>query len=133
MGFSAAVALVGLIFGMISIKLMSIIENAQVVMTGAIGNNSKMSRNKKRIIASVMGTRKIIAIKMGVIFFGRISSLIFAVEAMYPEKAVERATLVIMNTVLVSNKIGRVAAKHGRSAARRMRTTSLSYGKKHKA
>jgi hypothetical protein len=118
-------ALIGLIFGIISIKLMTILENAQVVVNGAIGNNSRVARKGERFIASVIGTRKLIAIKIGVLFFGRISSLIFAVEAMYPEKAVERATMMIMNTVLISNKVGTVAAKHGKAAARRMKITSM--------
>lgn len=122
MGYGAMVALVGLAFSMISIKLMSIVENAQIVITGAIENNQRFSKYNTLVVAFAIGTRKFLAIRVGIIFFGKISAIIFAAESMYPEKVVERATLGIMNTVLLSNRINKVVAKHGRHAAKRIKT-----------
>jgi hypothetical protein len=125
MGMNAVVALLGLTFSMISIKLMSIVENAQVVVS-AVGNRRRLAnqaKNKNKVVVMVMGARKLLVIKIGIIFFGKISTMIFAAETMYPARVVEGATMAIMNTVLVSNKITRVAAKHSRNTAKRIKTT----------
>jgi len=126
MGYGELVALVGLVFSMISIKLMSIVENAQFVITGAKENKNRFSKYNTLIVAFAIGTKKFLLIRVGIIFFGKISAIIFAAEAMYPEKVVERATLVIMNTVLLSNRINRIAAKHGRHTAKRIKSGLIS-------
>lgn len=122
MGYGAMVALVGLAFSMITIKLMSIVENAQIVITGAVEKKQRFSKYNTLIVAFAIGTKKFLVIRLGIIFFGKISAIIFAAESMYPEKVVERATLVIMNTVLISNRINKIAAKHGRHTAKRIKT-----------
>jgi hypothetical protein len=125
MGMNAVVALLGLTFSMISIKLMSIVENAQVVV-GVVDKRRRLVNqvvNKNKVVVMVMGARKLLVIKIGIVFFGKLSSIIFAAETMYPARVVEGATMAIMNTVLVSNKITRVAARHGRNTAKRIRTT----------
>jgi hypothetical protein len=124
MGYGELVALVGLVFSMISIKLMSIVENTQFVITGAMENKKRFSKYNTLIVAFAIGTKKFFLIRVGIIFFGKISAIIFAAESMYPERVVERATLVIMNTVLLSNRINRIASKHGRHTARRIRSGS---------
>lgn len=122
MGYGAMVALVGLAFSMISIKLMSMVENAQVVITGAMENKRRFSKHNALVVAFAIGARKFLVIRVGIIFFGKISAIIFAAESMYPERVVERATLVIMNTVLLSNRINKIAVRHGRHTAKRIKT-----------
>jgi len=121
MGANPLVALVGLTFSMISIRLASIVESAQIVIVDTIGKRPRSLRPRKKVVALVIGARKFLMIKIGIIFFGKISSIIFAVEEMYPAKVVEGATLSIMNTVLLSTRIGKVAARHGKHAAKKIR------------
>ncbi len=133
MGYGAMVALVGLAFSMISIKLMSMIENAQVVITGAMENKQRFSKYNTLVVAFAIGTRKFLVMRVGIIFFGKISAIIFAAESMSPERVVERATLAIMNTVLLSNRINKTALKHGRHTAKRIKTgTNFITGKREK-
>src|SRR5262245_832878 len=123
MGYAAAVALVGLMFSMISIKLMSMAENAQITMIGAAGRHrSRILRQNEKIVAAAIGARKFLAIRIGIVFFGRLSSLIFLVEDMYPEKFVEGATMAMMNTVMLPNKLGKAVKKHGKGAAKKVIT-----------
>lgn len=120
MGFGAVVALVGLTFGMISIKLMSIVENAQIVIIGAIGTR-RLQLKQKKVVALAIGTRRYFVLRIGIVFFAKLSSMIFAAQGMYPEKAIEGATLKMMTTVQLSNRIGRAAAKHGKHAVKKIR------------
>ena len=133
MGYGAMVALVGLAFSMISIKLMSMVENAQVVMMGAMENKRRFSKYNTLVVAYAIGAKKFLVIRVGIIFFGKISAMIFAVESMYPERVVERATLAIMNTVLLSNRINKIAVSHGRHTVKRLKTgTYFITGKREK-
>ena len=122
MGFAAAVALLGLTFSIISIRLMSMAENAQIVMVGAIGKRRQLLKQNDRVVAVAIGARKFLAIKIDIVFFGRVSSIIFATQDMYPEKIVEGATLAMMNTVLLSNKLGKAVTKHSKDAAEKIMT-----------
>lgn len=122
MGYGSIAGLVGLAFSMISIKLISTVENAQIVLVEAVGKRPRSLRPNKKIVALAIGARKLFVIKIGILFFGKISSIIFAAEAMYPEKAVEGATMSIMNTVLLSSRIGKVAAKHSKHVAKKIRS-----------
>ncbi len=96
------VAVVGLACSMLTIRLMMVVENAQVI-AGAVGQQLQKRPN--------MGARKFRALKAGIAFFGKISSLIFVVQDMYLEKTVQAAALTMMNTVLSSNKIVSQAIK----------------------
>jgi hypothetical protein len=122
MGFAAVVAVLGLAFSIISIRLMSIAENAQITMVGTIGKRRRLLKRNDRIVAVAIGARKFLAIKIGIVFFGRVSSLIFAVEDMYPERIVEGATMAMMNTVTVSNKLGKAVKRRSRHAAEKIMT-----------
>ena len=130
MGANPLVALVGLTFSMISIRLASIVESAQIVIVDTIGKRPLSLRPRKKVVALVIGARKFLMIKIGIIFFGKISSIIFAVEEMYPAKVVEGATLSIMNTVLLSTRIGKVAARHGKHAAKKIRSRYSGFKEK---
>lgn len=129
MGFTALVMIFGLVFGIISIKLMSMVENAQVVMV----KQTRLSRNAlgktrtasgKIILSFTIGAHKLAFLRFGIWFFAKISSIIFTVEAMYPEKFVEGATLKMMNTVIISNQIRASAVKRGRRLVRTMRLST---------
>jgi hypothetical protein len=72
-----------------------------------------------------IGARRFLVIKIGIVFFGKASSIIFATQDMYPEKIVEGATLAMMNTILLSNKLGKVVTKHSRDAAEKMMAVRL--------
>ena len=122
MGFAAIVALLGLTFSIISIWLMSIAENAQIVMVAAKGRHRQLLKRNDKVVAVAIGARKFLAIKIGIVFFGKVSSIIFAAQDMYPEKIVEGATMAMMNTVLLSNKLGKVVKKHSRGAAEKIVT-----------
>jgi len=131
MGYAAAIALVGLMFSMISIKLMSMAENAQITMIGAAGRQRRrILKQNEKIVAAAIGARKFLVIRIGIVFFGKLSSLIFLVEEMYPEKFVEGATMAMMNTVMFPNKLGKVVKKHGKGAAKRVIT---KYNQKRKS
>jgi len=126
-GFAALMAFVGLVFGMISIKLMSIVENAQIVVgKGVKVNKNRLHRSSvrvvksKKIVAFAMSTPKFVFLRIGIVFFGRISSIIFVAEAMYPEKVVEGAAFAMMKTVLVSNRIRRVTSTNGKHIIKKL-------------
>ena len=124
MSFGVVIALVGLTFSIISIRLMSIVENAQVVIVGAIGKRRRLLKQNDKVVALAMGARKFLVIKIGIVFFGKASSIIFATQDMYSEKIVEGATLAMMNTVLVSSKLGKAVTKHSRKAAGKIKVVT---------
>jgi hypothetical protein len=129
MGFTEVVIVIGLVFGMISIKLMSVVESAQVIivrqtrLSGAAFAKSKAVRRRVVLTFSI-GNRKLLFLRFGAWFFARISYLIFTVEAMYPEKFVEGATLKMMRTVMISNQIREATIRRGKHAVRKMRLSS---------
>jgi hypothetical protein len=116
MGFGAVVALLGLIFSIISIRLMAIAENAQV----ATEKPRKLLKQNDRVVAMAIGARKFLAIKIGIVVFGKASSIIFETQEMYPEKNVEIATLAMMNTVLLSSKLGKAFTERSRGIAEKI-------------
>ena len=114
------VEVIGLAFSMIAIRLMIAVENTQVTIVGAIGQ-AKPKRPEK-VVALAISTKKFFMLKLGILFFGRISALIFQVQEMYAEKSVQAAASTMMNTIVVSNKmLGRAASKYTRHAARAVR------------
>ena len=122
MGLAVVVALIGLVFSMISIKLMLIIENAQIIVVKGIAEKGSSSRKRieslrgtksKKIVAFAISSYKLAFLRVGATFFARISSIIFIAESMYPERVVERAALEVMRTVLISNRI-LVTVRNGR-------------------
>lgn len=128
MGFAALAALVGLAFGMISIKLMSIVENAQIVVATQVRKgNSRLRRASldgvrgKKIVVFAISTPKLVFLRIGIVFFGRISAIIFLAEAMYPEKVVEGAAFAMMKTVLVSNRIRVVTVRKSKHAIKKIK------------
>lgn len=130
MGFTALVMIFGLVFGMISIKLMSAVENAQIVvvrqtkLSGATLAKSRAVKKRVVLLTFSIGQRKLVFLRFGVWFFAKVSYLIFTVEAMYPEKFVEGATLKMMRTVMVSNQICEATLRRGKHAVRKMRLSS---------
>jgi|GEM_PF-2287928 len=117
MANGSVVEVVGLAFSMIAIRLMMVLENTQVTIVGAIGQ--ARANRPKRVVALAIGAKKIFVLKVGIVFFGRISALIFQVQEMYAEKTVQAAASSMMNTIVVSNKmIGRAASRYTRHAAR---------------
>lgn len=130
MGFTALIMMVGLVFGMISIKLMSAVENAQIVVVrqsrlrGAALAKSRAVRKGAVLLTFSIGRRKLVFLRFGAWFFAKVSYLIFTVEAMYPEKFVEGATLKMMRTVMVSNQIREATIRRGKHAVKKMRLSS---------
>jgi hypothetical protein len=116
---SGIVAICGLICGMISLRFMIAVEKAQVIVAGAIGQ----SLQADRIVAMAIGTRKLFAMKVAIAFFSRMSNLMFSLEGMYQEKAIQKAIASIMNTMVVSTRT-KVAARHYRAKERRSVRTS---------
>lgn len=113
------IAVVGLTFSMLAIRLMMVLENAQVVVVGVIGN--QLPKKQKAIIIG-MGTKKLFILKIGVTFFERISSLIFVLQEMEIEKTVQGAASTMMHTILISNRIiGDAATKYTKHAVKRMK------------
>jgi hypothetical protein len=130
-GFAEAVMILGLVFGMISIKMMSMLENAQIVVVKGVRVGTRLGRKSrpapaKKIVAFAMGTHKIFFLRIGILFFTRISSLIFAAEAMYPEKLVEGAALTMMKTVMISSRIRAATVRKGKHAIRKIRVKNRS-------
>lgn len=126
MGFAALVALVGLLFSMISIKLMSIVEGTQIVVRKSVRGGNGLSHASrgaqgKKIVVFAISSPKLVFLRIGIIFFGRISAIIFLAEAMYPEKVVERAAFAMMKTVLISNKVRVVTVRHGKHAIKKIK------------
>lgn len=127
MGFGALIALVGLVFSMISIRLMSIVENAQIRVAKTVNaGNTRLSRASKearghKVIAFTTNTPRLVFLRIGVIFFGKISAIIFLAEEMYPARVVEGAALTMMKTVLISNQIRIATVRHGRRAIKKIK------------
>ncbi len=120
MAGNGLVEVIGLAFSVVAIRLMMAVENTQVTIVGAIGQRRPGSRQK--IVALTMGAKKFFMIKVGILFFGRISSLIFLVQEMYAERTVQAAASTVMNTIVVSNRmIGKAATRYTRHAARTVR------------
>lgn len=114
------IEVIGLAFSVVAIRLMMVVENAQVTIAGTIGQ--KLPKKSKKVVAMTIGAKKFLVLKMGIVFFGRISSLIFLVQEMYAEKTVQLAASTMMNTILVSNRrVGRAATRYTRHAARAVR------------
>lgn len=125
MGFTALVALIGLVFGMISIKMMATLEGAQVIVvrkSSHIRIHSRKVLEVHKIVTFAMSAQKVLFLRIGINFFARISSLIFAAEAMYPEKVVESAAFAIMKTVVVSNRIRTITVTHSKHALNKVKT-----------
>ena len=117
MANGSMVEVIGIAFSMIAIRLMMVLENAQVTIVGAIGQ--ARPRRSEKVVALAMGAKKILVLKIGIVFFGRISALIFQVQEMYAEKTVQAAASSMMNTIIVSNKMfGKAATHYTRHAAR---------------
>ncbi|HEX9677137.1 MAG TPA: hypothetical protein VGA14_00045 [Nitrososphaera sp.] len=105
-----------MISSMISVRLMMVVEKAQVIVAGAIGQRLQTDR----IVAMAIGTHKLFMIKIGIAIFSRISYLIFSLEGMYEEKAVQKAIATMMSTVVASTK-ARAAAKRTGHIARNVK------------
>ncbi len=117
MAGNGVVEVIGLAFSMVAIRLMMAVENAQVTMTGTIGQ--RRPRKPQKFVAIALSTKKFFVLKVGIVFFGRISALIFMAQDMYAEKVVQGAASTMMNTIIVSNKmIGQVATRYTRHAAK---------------
>jgi hypothetical protein len=123
MGFGVVIALIGLTFSIISIRLMSVVENAQVVIVEAVGRHRRLRRQSDKVVALAIGARKFLVIRIGIVFFGKASSIIFTSQDMYSEKIVEGATMAMMNTVLLSSKLEKIVSKHSRDAVGKVMTT----------
>ena len=117
MAGNGVVEVIGLAFSMVAIRLMMAVENAQVTMTGTIGQ--RRPRKPQKFVAIALSTKKFFVLKVGIVFFGRISALIFMAQDMYAEKVVQGAASTMMNTIIVSNKmIGQAATRYTRHAAK---------------
>lgn len=120
MGSNGLVEVIGLAFSMVAIKLMMAVESTQVTIVGAIGQ--KKLRKPEKVTALTIGTKKFFLLRLGILFFGRISAMIFLAQEMYAEKTVQAAASTMMNTIVVSNKmIGRAVTRHTRHAAKVVR------------
>lgn len=119
MGEMSAVA--ALVCSIISVRLMGVVERAQIVVVGSIGQQLQPDK----IVAMAIGTHKLFAIRIGIAFFSWISSLMFSIEGMYSEKAVQKAAATMMKTVVVSNR-ARLVARHTRLVAMDVRKRMLS-------
>jgi len=127
MGFAPLVALVGLVFGMIAIKLMSIVENAQIVVVKGVRKSNRLRRESlkgiksKKIVTFAISTHQLLFLRISISFFVRISSIIFIAEAMFPEKIVEGAAFAMMKTVVISNRIRVATVRNGRNTIQKIR------------
>ena len=127
MGFAPLVALVGLVFGMIAIKLMSIVENAQIVVVKGVRKSNRLRRESlkgiksKKIVTFAISTHQLLFLRISISFFVRISSIIFIAEAMFPEKIVEGAAFAMMKTVVISNRIRVATVRNGRHTIQKIR------------
>jgi hypothetical protein len=110
-------SMAALLCSMISIKLMIIVEGAQVVVAGTIGRLPQPDR----VVAMTMGTHKFFVLRVGIVFFSKLSWLIFTVEGMYNGKVVQKAASTVMTTVLVSSKIKTTTARHTKYVAKKVR------------
>jgi hypothetical protein len=113
------IALVGLTFSILAIRLMMVVENAQIVVVGVIGQHLP---KKQKAIVFAIGTKKFYILKIGIAIFGRISSLIFLLQEMEIEKTVQGAASIMMSTILIPNKtISNVATKYTRHAVKKVK------------
>ena len=121
--------MVAVVFSVISIRLMMMVESAQVVVVGTLGQQL----HPGRFVAMAIGTHKFFVLNLGIVFLSRISYIIFWAEGMYPEHLVHTAALGMMNTVVISGKTRiRAAAHHTKRAARKVGgnvTKAACYGK----
>jgi len=124
MGGGGIIAVVGLAFSMVAIRLMMVVENTQIVFVDVIGQ--QLPRKSSRIIV-LISAKKFFVLKVGIMFFGRISSLIFLAQEMYIEKTVQGAASTMMNTFVASNKIISKAATNTRHAARKVKKRAHHY------
>lgn len=118
MGGGGIMAVVGLAFSMVAIRLMMAVENTQIVIVGVIGQQLPKSN---KVVAFAIGAKKFLMIKMGIVFFGKISSLIFLSQEMYIEKTVQGAASTMMNTIVASNKISNAATRYTKHAVRKVK------------
>lgn len=117
-------AVVGLAFSMVAIRLMMVVENTQIVIVGVVG---RQLPRKSGVVAFTMGAKRFFMLKAGIIFFGKISTLIFLVQEMYLEKTVQGAASTMMNTIVSSNKVIARAATNTRHAARKVKRKAHHY------
>lgn len=124
------IAFVGILFSMLSIRLMGVAERAQIVIAGVIGQPLQKRRGGRAIVAMTMGTRKFFVIKVGIAFFSKTSSLIFFLEGMYAEKLVQGAAVAMLNTTIITTtrKVQVAARKHGTHAARKIKKNISAVG-----
>ena len=129
-GGGSMAGMVALVFSMISIRLMMVIESAQVAVMGTIGQQL----HPDRIVAVAIGTHKFFVINLSIAFFSRISYLIFWAEGMYPEWLVHGAALGMMNTIVITGRTRvRAAAHHTKRAAKKVKrnvANAAIYGKR---
>jgi hypothetical protein len=112
-------AVIGLTFSMVAIRLMMVVENAQIVVVGVIGQ--QLPKKHKAIVFAI-GTKKFYVLKIFIAFFVKISSLIFLLQEMEMEETVQVAASTMMNTVLTSNKmIGDAATKYTKHAVKNVK------------
>ena len=116
-----AAAFAAVLFSMISIRLMMVVEGTQVIVAGRIGRQLQPDR----FTAFAIGTHKFLVIKLSIAFFSRISNMLFWAEGMYQERAVHGAAVSMLNSIMISSRV-KVAAKHTRHAARRVRSGASS-------
>ena len=112
---------------MISIRLMSIVENAQIRVSKSMrAGNTRLLRASKetrgnKVVVFTINTPRLVFLRIGVIFFGRISAIIFLAEEMYPARVVEGAAFTMMKTVLISNQIRIATVRHGKRAIKKIK------------
>lgn len=116
-----AAAFAAVVCSVLSIRLMMVLEGAQIMVAGTVGQQFKT----QRLMAMAMGARKLFVINLSIAFFSRISYLLFWLEGMQTERAVYTAAVTMLNSVLISNKV-RLAARQTRHAARNVRKTASS-------
>lgn len=124
MGGGGIIAVVGLAFSMVAIRLMMVVENTQVVFVDVIGQQLP---SRSKIVVFTLSAKKFFVLKVGIVFFGRISSLIFLAQEMYIEKTVQGAASTMMNTFVASNKIIARAATNTKHAARKVKKRAHHY------
>jgi len=124
MGGGGIIAVVGLAFSMVAIRLMMVVESTQIVFVDVIGQ--QLPRKSSRLVI-LISAKKFFLLKIGIVFFGRISSLIFLAQEMYLEKTVQSAASTMMNTFVTSNKMISKAATNTRYAAKKMKKKAHHY------
>ena len=118
---NGAAAFAAIFFSVLSIRLMMVVEGAQIIVGGTIGQQLQ----SQRLMAMAIGAHKFFVINISIALLSRISCMLFWLEGMQAERAVHTAALAMMNSVLISNK-ARIAAKHTRHAANKVRRKASS-------